>query len=72
MGLPYRHEAHIDRRKLTEYLLNRNHPDAKGKSAFFLPGDMVPTGNSFAMTLWSMLTAPLSEQRKPGTARRTL
>jgi hypothetical protein len=35
MGLPPRHEAHIDRRKLTEYLLNRNHPDAKGKSAFF-------------------------------------
>ncbi|WP_423824676.1 DUF6883 domain-containing protein [Salinibacter ruber] len=25
----------MDRRKLTEYLLNQNHPDAKGKSAFF-------------------------------------
>jgi hypothetical protein len=35
MPLPHRDRAHIDRRKLTEYLLNRNHPDATGKSAFF-------------------------------------
>lgn len=35
MPLPNSDQAHIDRRKLTEYLLNRNHPDAKGKSAFF-------------------------------------
>lgn len=35
MQLPNRGQAHIDRRKLTDYLLNRNHPDAKGKSAFF-------------------------------------
>lgn len=34
-GLPHCDDAHIDRRKLTEYLLNRDHPDAKGKSAFF-------------------------------------
>jgi len=36
MRLPNREEAHIDQSKLTEYLLNRNHPDAKGKSAFFV------------------------------------
>lgn len=35
MPLPNRHRAHIDRRKLTEYLLNPDHPDARGKSAFF-------------------------------------
>jgi len=35
MPLPNQERAHIDRRKLTEYLLNRNHPDATGKSAFF-------------------------------------
>ena len=35
MHLPNRDQAQVDRRKLTEYLLNRNHPDAKGKSAFF-------------------------------------
>ena len=35
MPLPNRDRAHIDRRKLTDYLLNRNHPDATGKSAFF-------------------------------------
>lgn len=35
MPLPNCKEAHIDKRKLTEYLLNRNHPDATGKSAFF-------------------------------------
>jgi hypothetical protein len=35
MHLPNREEAHVDRRKLTDYLLNRNHPDAKGKSVFF-------------------------------------
>ena len=35
MSLPNHDEAHIDRRKGIEYLLNRNHPDAKGKSAFF-------------------------------------
>ncbi len=35
MHLPNRDQAHVDRRKLTEYLLNRNHPDATGKSAFF-------------------------------------
>jgi len=35
MRLPNCEEAHVDRRKLTEYLLNRNHPDAEGKSAFF-------------------------------------
>jgi hypothetical protein len=35
MPLPNHGQAHIDRRKPTEYLLNRNHPDAKGKSAFF-------------------------------------
>lgn len=36
MRLPNREEAHVDQRKLTEYLLNRNHPDAKGKSTFFI------------------------------------
>ncbi len=35
MPLPNCEQAHVDRRKLTEYLLNRDHPDAKGKSAFF-------------------------------------
>jgi hypothetical protein len=35
MSLPNHHQAHVDQRKLTEYLLNRDHPDAKGKSAFF-------------------------------------
>jgi hypothetical protein len=35
MRLPNRDQARVDRRKLTEYLLNRDHPDAKGKSAFF-------------------------------------
>ena len=35
MSLPNHDEAHIDRRKGIEYLLNRNHPDAKGKSTFF-------------------------------------
>jgi len=35
MPLPNRDSAHIDRRKLTDYLLNTNHPDAKGKSVFF-------------------------------------
>jgi hypothetical protein len=35
MWLPNFDRAHVDRRKLTEYLLNRNHPGAKGKSAFF-------------------------------------
>jgi len=35
MHLPNCTEAHVDRRKLTEYLLNRDHPDATGKSAFF-------------------------------------
>ena len=35
MQLPNQDQAHIDRRKLTDYLLNRDHPDAKGKSAFF-------------------------------------
>lgn len=35
MHLPNCKEAHIDRRKLTGYLLNRDHPDATGKSAFF-------------------------------------
>lgn len=35
MQLPNWNQAQIDRRKLTDYLLNRNHPDAKGKSAFF-------------------------------------
>jgi hypothetical protein len=35
MPLPNHDQAHVDRRKLPEYLLNRNHPDAKGKSAFF-------------------------------------
>lgn len=35
MALPNHDQAHVDPRKLTEYLLNRNHPGAKGKSAFF-------------------------------------
>jgi len=35
MRLPNREDAQIDKRKLIDYLLNRNHPDAKGKSAFF-------------------------------------
>lgn len=35
MHLPNRAEAHIDRRKRTQYLLNRDHPDATGKSPFF-------------------------------------
>ena len=35
MQLPNQDQAHIDRRKITDYLLNRDHPDAKGKSAFF-------------------------------------
>lgn len=35
MLLPNHEQAHVDQRKRTEYLLNRNHPDAKGKSAFF-------------------------------------
>lgn len=35
MHLPNCKEAHIDRQKLTGYLLNRDHPDATGKSAFF-------------------------------------
>jgi len=35
MHLPNYEEAHVDRRKLTEYLLNRDHPEATGKSAFF-------------------------------------
>ena len=35
MRLPNREQAHIDQRKLTEYLLNPDHPDAKGKGRFF-------------------------------------
>lgn len=35
MRLPNLEEAHVDRSKITEYLLNRNHPDAEGKSKFF-------------------------------------
>lgn len=34
-SLPNHDQAHVDQRKLTEYLLNENHPDATGKSAFF-------------------------------------
>jgi hypothetical protein len=35
MRLPNRDQAHVERGKLTDYLLNINHPDAKGKSTFF-------------------------------------
>jgi len=33
--LPNHEEAHVNQRNLTEYLPNRNHPDAQGKSKFF-------------------------------------
>ena len=35
MHLPSCEDAHIDQRKLTEYLLNQDHPEATGKSKFF-------------------------------------
>lgn len=55
MSLPNREEAHVDRRKLTDYLLNTNHPDAKGKSAFF---------NERYGTDWNELREDLLEHAK--------
>jgi len=36
MRLPNADLAHIDRAKITEYLLNPEHPDNGGKAAFFV------------------------------------
>lgn len=33
--LPNRHKATIDRRKITHYLLSREHPTGRAKAAFF-------------------------------------
>lgn len=33
--LPNRHKATIDRRKITDYLLARDHPTGRAKAAFF-------------------------------------
>lgn len=35
MSIPNRKSARIDKRKLTGFLLNPQHPDAKGKARFF-------------------------------------
>jgi len=36
MRLPNAHFAVVDREKITEYLLNSEHPDNGGKAAFFI------------------------------------
>ena len=36
MPIPNPEGAQIDKRKLTNYLLNPGHPDAEGKGAFFV------------------------------------
>jgi hypothetical protein len=71
MPLPNRDRAHIDRRKLTDYLLNRNHPDATGKSAFFCSR----YGNDWERLrddLFDHAEGRLLMSKKPGTARGTL
>jgi hypothetical protein len=71
MPLPNHDRAHVDRRKLTEYLLNRNHPDAKGKSAFFAVVTGA-TGSACGTIYSSMPKGRLRTSKKPGTARGTL
>ena len=71
MPLPNRDRAHIDRRKLTDYLLNRNHPDATGKSAFFCSR----YGNDWERLrddLFDHAEGRLLMSKKPSTARGTL
>jgi hypothetical protein len=36
MMLPDRDRAHVDRSKITEYLLSLSHPDGRTKAAFFM------------------------------------
>jgi hypothetical protein len=56
MRLPNRDQAHVERGKLTDYLLNINHPDAKGKKEKVHSSTATTgaTGSASGMICWTM------------------
>ena len=64
MTLPNAHLAIVERRKITEYLLNPAHPDNGGKARFF-------TSMGFSNERWELMGAALSELAKKGHVVRS-
>jgi hypothetical protein len=63
MRLPNAHFALVDREKITEYLLNSEHPDNGGKAAFFIALEFSRSDwNTFANALRGLaLTGDVTE-----------
>lgn len=57
MNLPNANKAHVDRKKITEYLLCTSHPDGSNKAIFF---------SQFGLTLenWKLLAESLCKLGK--------
>jgi hypothetical protein len=62
--LPNAHLATVERRKITEYLLNPAHPDNGGKARFFC-------SMGFSKEYWEVMGAALSELAKNGQVVRS-
>jgi hypothetical protein len=54
MRLPYAAKAHVERRKIVEYLLSLSHPDGSAKARFFIRF-------GFSSEKWTILAQALKE-----------
>jgi predicted nucleic acid-binding Zn ribbon protein len=74
MNLPNATIALVERQKITEYLLNREHPDNGGKADFFIAlGFSVNEWETLAEALGSMaLSAQVTQSIESVTAKSTL